>query len=219
MLPTGPCFVICLSELRRFTVTSPDSADGRLADLVVDVSGEGYPPVTHLVVRRAWRDQALVAWSSVERIDWARRQFVSRARRFASRDPRTATTPPCDVDWLSSAPRPRRLATAVPTGGTDGHPRPWAGRSCGQSGYQRGLFGEYLISAGSRRIRRPGTPPPRDTAGNWTPSAGVAGAHTAARAPTHGGPTSPCRWPFDLAALGFRRRCSPHRSGSVPQLR
>jgi magnesium transporter len=62
--------MIMLSALARVVLVDSAGQRAHLADMQVDLSAGDYPPVTALLIPRAGKQQALLPWAAVTRIDW-----------------------------------------------------------------------------------------------------------------------------------------------------
>lgn len=81
--------MLLFSRLRRFTVTDNQGRRAKLADFIIDLPNEGYPPVTHLLFRHSSRSLEILPWDAVLSVDHLRGQIKVKdveASELAPRD-------------------------------------------------------------------------------------------------------------------------------------
>jgi len=61
--------MVMLSELLRFRVIGANGENIRLTDLTISQLDKDYPLITHLIYRKNLRDEALLPWRAVKRIE------------------------------------------------------------------------------------------------------------------------------------------------------
>ncbi len=67
--------MLLFSRLRRFALTDDQGRRARLADFIVELSPEGYPPVTHILFRHKGRKLEVLPWDAVESMNHSARQI------------------------------------------------------------------------------------------------------------------------------------------------
>ena len=67
--------MLLYSRLRRFALTDDQGRRAKLADFVVELPREGYPPVTHILFRHTSRKLEVLPWNAVESVNHAARQI------------------------------------------------------------------------------------------------------------------------------------------------
>ncbi len=67
--------MLLYSRLRRFALTDDQGRRAKLADFVVELPPEGYPPVTHILFRHTSRRLEVLPWNAVESVNHAARQI------------------------------------------------------------------------------------------------------------------------------------------------
>jgi magnesium transporter len=61
--------MLLYSRLRRFALTDDQGRRAKLADFVVELTPEGYPPVTHILFRHTSRKLEVLTWNAVESVN------------------------------------------------------------------------------------------------------------------------------------------------------
>lgn len=67
--------MVMLSELLRFQLIDPHGESAKLTDLAIGQLDTDYPLVTHLIYHRKTRDEAVLPWKAVDKIDLPNRQI------------------------------------------------------------------------------------------------------------------------------------------------
>jgi len=67
--------MLLYSRLRRFALTDDQGRRAKLADFIVELLPEGYPPVTHILFRHTSRKLEVLPWNAVESVNHSARQI------------------------------------------------------------------------------------------------------------------------------------------------